>query len=210
MDKLGWIKNFMEECKQCWSPVSRSRVPRSIDLLVNWQKPPVNWLKINVDGARNQFSEVIGAGGLIRDHKGKWQIGFVHDIGFGHSLLAEAWAMLNGAQIALDRGYTKVIIESDSMELVTLLNVTDPYPLGQFLNSIIQDIKSRLNKIPQVKVTHCFRESNSCADNLAKLAFSTPNGLTVLHDPPQDMQSLLLNDYHGTPKSRMCPGLDVG
>lgn len=95
---------------------------------MSWKKPPGSWMKINVDGAFNETTETMGAGGIIRDHNGSWQVGFVFNIGKGHPLLAKAWAALIGIQIACDRGYNDVILESDSLELVHLLNSTENSP----------------------------------------------------------------------------------
>lgn len=96
-------------------------------MLVNWKRPPDDWIKVNVDGASNQISGCIGAGGLFRAHNGAWLVGFVYNIGKGHPLLAEAWAALKGIQIALGKGYTK-----QTLNLMPLSKVTHCYREANF------------------------------------------------------------------------------
>jgi len=35
-----------------------------------WQYPPMNWIKLNVDGCSKDNPETAGAGGILRDHLG--------------------------------------------------------------------------------------------------------------------------------------------
>lgn len=209
-DKINAIKNFIEDCKQSWPPSLLCRVPRSVELFVNWEKPPDGWLKINVDGAWNSTSGAIEAGGIIRDHNGKWQFRFVNNIGIGNSLIAEAWAALVGVQLAWNKRHTKVILESDSLEIVRLLSNKESLLLGQPLRNIIKDTKLIQGMLQQTKVQHCYRESNYCVDCLAKMASTYQPRITFLQLPPLELANIIFQDYCGYTFSRMCSASDVG
>ena len=45
---------------------------RSIAVQVRWIRPPIDWFKLNSDGASIGNPGKAGGGGLIRDHQGKW------------------------------------------------------------------------------------------------------------------------------------------
>ena len=46
-----------------------------------WCPPATGVLKLNVDGSCKIPEMHAGAGALIRDHTGKWRLGFMHSIG---------------------------------------------------------------------------------------------------------------------------------
>ena len=80
-----------------------------------WSLPDKGWVKINVDGAVNQMQQG-GCGGVIRDDNGDFIAGFFFKINNCFSLLTEIRAMLHGLKLAWDRGFRKVVIESDSLK----------------------------------------------------------------------------------------------
>ena len=45
-----------------------------IERWIRWTAPVWPWVKLNTDGAKKS-SGIAGAGGLIRDFKGVWQVG---------------------------------------------------------------------------------------------------------------------------------------
>lgn len=64
-------------------------------LQICWDKPELNWSKINTDGS--VISSSAGAGGVIRDHNGKWISSFSANLGMADVNQAEAWAILHGS-----------------------------------------------------------------------------------------------------------------
>ncbi|MBA0737265.1 hypothetical protein Gogos_010736, partial [Gossypium gossypioides] len=55
-------------------------------------------------------------GGVIRNNKSNWEIGFNRNIGIASALEAELWAALDGLTIALERGQDKISPESRNRE----------------------------------------------------------------------------------------------
>ncbi|KAK5840389.1 hypothetical protein PVK06_009288 [Gossypium arboreum] len=84
--------------------------PRS---MIKWMPPPQEWVKINVDAGISVNKNHAVSGFIIRNDEG-----LIMGSGFkGHHLtrsVVEALAFLHGLQFALEMGFTKVIIESDS------------------------------------------------------------------------------------------------
>lgn len=87
----------------------------------SWRKPAPGLIKCNVDAS---FSEVNGSGAtgvVLRDHEGttwggsaKW---YNHCL---NALTTEALACRDGMQFALDRGMTRLLMETDCQVLVQL------------------------------------------------------------------------------------------
>ena len=53
------------------------RVPQ----LIHWQVPPHPYLKLNTDGSALDNPGLAGAGGVLRDHQGRWISGFSARVG---------------------------------------------------------------------------------------------------------------------------------
>ena len=56
---------------------------------VKWNKPELNWYKLNTDGSSIGNPRKAGGGGLIQNHEGGWVKGFSRDIGISSSVNAE-------------------------------------------------------------------------------------------------------------------------
>ena len=71
----------------------KSLKPNWKSLFISWKPPPLGFFKLNTDGSTKGNLGMVGASGLIRDHKGNWISGFSRNIAFTHSLAAELWAL---------------------------------------------------------------------------------------------------------------------
>ncbi|KAK9019059.1 hypothetical protein V6N11_034099 [Hibiscus sabdariffa] len=56
---------------------------------VQWEAPPWDWCKVNVDGSRNRLIGVTSWGGVARDSHGQWMMGFTKHLGMCSMLDAE-------------------------------------------------------------------------------------------------------------------------
>ncbi|KAH1081705.1 hypothetical protein J1N35_021466 [Gossypium stocksii] len=73
---------------------------RLTDSVTEWSKTPCGAVKINTDGARADSGMMALAGGVIRDDKGEWILGFSQNIGVGTVLQSELLAIFDGLSIA--------------------------------------------------------------------------------------------------------------
>ncbi|KAH9684606.1 putative reverse transcriptase/RNA-dependent DNA polymerase [Citrus sinensis] len=88
-----------------------------------WCPPPRDWLKINVDAAVDAEKQVTGLGVVIRDSEGKCKVAAVKTSKFFESVvMAEAAAMEWGLQVTSSIGVTNGVVESNSLEVVELIN----------------------------------------------------------------------------------------
>lgn len=60
-----------------------------------------------------------------------------------------------------------LVVEMDASMIVNML--CNDNALSRSLLPLVDDSRILLNKIPQYKVQHCFREANRCANVLAKM-----------------------------------------
>ena len=56
----------MREYFYCVSKTQKTK--RNIAIQVHWFRPPIDWFKLNSDGATIGNPGKVGGGGLIRDH----------------------------------------------------------------------------------------------------------------------------------------------
>ncbi|XP_061341360.1 uncharacterized protein LOC133287715 [Gastrolobium bilobum] len=80
--------------------------------------PAQGFLKLNVDGA--SLDSRAACGGLLRDCKGSWISGFSAFVGFCSPLQAELWAILKGLIFASNNGWKNIMLESDSLQAISL------------------------------------------------------------------------------------------
>lgn len=57
--------------------------------------------------------KLIATGGLIRSNQGVWIMGFTKCIGIGVPLMAEAWVLATGLEVAINMGLRKLEVEMD-------------------------------------------------------------------------------------------------
>ena len=80
-----------------------------------WIAPPEGFLRLDVDGSRNQEGYAT-CGGVIRDHLGRWLIGYQHKVGLGTIVEAEIQAIISGINICKNNGLKNIKLFSDSSE----------------------------------------------------------------------------------------------
>ncbi|XP_031101801.1 uncharacterized protein LOC116005700 [Ipomoea triloba] len=148
---------------------------------VLWSPPQLNYVKMNSDGARKSSTGLASAGGLIRDHRGRWIVGFTVNIGHTSSFGAEVWGLREGLIVAIQRGFTHVIAESDSEALVSVIdNNSDD---GKLDSTLIADYKALIRHFQEFRLQHILREGNQCADFLANLGQQSAWARLCLNNP---------------------------
>ncbi|KAL9386971.1 hypothetical protein Peur_020095 [Populus x canadensis] len=95
--------------------------------VIGWRYPSIEWVKLNVDSCSRGNPGCAGAGGLIRESMGSWIKGFAINTGICSSVRAEFWAAITGLELAWDLGLHQIILESDSVLTVNLINYQPKY-----------------------------------------------------------------------------------
>ncbi|GKU93693.1 hypothetical protein SLEP1_g7267 [Rubroshorea leprosula] len=101
----------------------------------------------------------------------------------------------DGLSFAVARGFTKIIVETDSKVAVTLLN-SDRNSFHPFA-TLLDDCRALLRQPPEVQLRHIYREANTAADLLAKMGTTLVSSVVVLEQCPADMYNMLYLDVMG-------------
>ncbi|KAL4352343.1 hypothetical protein GQ457_06G007100 [Hibiscus cannabinus] len=143
---------------------------------LQWIRPPLGWLKVNVDGAIYSSANRVSIGGVIRDC---------------NVLFAELWAIHDMLLHSWCLGFRQIELETDNLESVRILKGVSIALSG---HSIVASIKELLAFDWEVLVRHIYREQNKVVDWLASMTKSSPIGATHLVDPPEGIHPLLQYD----------------
>ncbi|KAK9999502.1 hypothetical protein SO802_019105 [Lithocarpus litseifolius] len=144
-----------------------------------------------------------GGGGLLWNEDGRWIVGFARKIGITSSFLAELWALRDGLSLCVSRNFAAVEIELDAKSIVDAM-VNQEYS-NILASSLMDDCRNLAKQIPRIRVKHCFREANRCADALARMGGLLDDNFTVFKSPFVDISSFLDFDCNGLFLSRFCP-----
>lgn len=127
---------------------------------------PHSWVMVNVDAAFKSQNQVSGTGGIIRDSKGGWIMGFTKTTFARDALLAELKAIHEGLTLALNHGHKKVVLFSDCKVATTLLDHEVSHT--NIYANIINKCRELRRKFDNLMVRYCSRNYNKIADMMAK------------------------------------------
>ncbi|GLT51765.1 hypothetical protein SLA2020_251510 [Shorea laevis] len=177
-----------------------SMLSPKLQRLVGWKPPPIGTFKINVDGSAQNSHGVSVAGGLCRDSQGNWQFGFHVQLGVGHAIRAEIYAILKALELAWQKGYRNIIIESDSLLAIHKINFgathRDPY------GNLVSRCRALLHRDWNCELQHIFREANNCADTMASRFYHLSKGWHFFEEPPGEVLQRLSEDLLGVCRPR--------
>ncbi|KAK1312834.1 putative ribonuclease H protein [Acorus calamus] len=186
--------------------IPSSPSPPTPPIEVKWIKPKPPWIKCNTDGASKGNPGPSGAGGLFRDHNGRFLLGFACNTKRNTNMFAEFYALHRGLMIWLDTHphFTGPLwIESDSLVVVnTILEKTTATPRIKHLVDIIHPY---LRTLSLWHISHVFREGNRVADKLANLAIVEPTE-AIWNSPPASIIPFLNDDANEVPQHRFPKG----
>ncbi|KAH1032343.1 hypothetical protein J1N35_044517 [Gossypium stocksii] len=105
-------------------------------------------------------------GGLLRDHNGNWIVGFIRYLDNCEVINSKLWGILDGWQIALDRGFWKVIVRMDNLEGVNLIHEG----VRECFNSVlVRRILLFLKLLSHWNLQHIPEKENRIVDRIVKL-----------------------------------------
>ncbi|KAL4286983.1 hypothetical protein AHAS_Ahas19G0140700 [Arachis hypogaea] len=145
---------------------------------VAWSYPPENWIKLNMDGAASTNPNAGGCGGVIRNEQGRWVAGFMANLGCCSAFRAEMWGIYHGLKIVWDLGLRRIIVESNSTTVVTILNKKEG--LHSHPKPLVRSIANLMQKNWELRIENIYREGNRCAHWLAKESLKSPSGFPFL------------------------------
>ena len=90
---------------------------------------------------------------------------------------------------------TTVEIHLDASAVVQLFSTSSNTNICAM--PLIDDCRQLLSQIAHVRIAHCFREANLCADFLACVGTKQDRNFVLYNDPPVDLRELLSSDKEG-------------
>ncbi|MBA0726180.1 hypothetical protein Golax_002025, partial [Gossypium laxum] len=84
--------------------------------------PDDTWVFLSIDGAVARDSGYAATGGVARNQDGNWIVGFNLFLGMCSPFEAEVWAILDGILILLNKGYKRITIFTNNLEVAQILN----------------------------------------------------------------------------------------
>ena len=181
------------------TPALKEKLKTKSDGVLKWTHPPEGVTAINCDAAWSDENNG-GLGVALRNHEGVC-IGGAHGQAFLSSVeAAEATAILLGVNVALDMGLKDVIVQSDSLSIITELNSSSSCKNWK-ITQIIDDIKWKKVFFNSITWDWIPREANQVADAAALLGKRMMGLNRWVNRPPSSLLSVLRND--GLP----CPPL---
>ncbi|XP_042480148.1 uncharacterized protein LOC122061048 [Macadamia integrifolia] len=163
---------------------------------VKWEFPPIGYTKINVDGSSLGCPSLAGIGGIVCDDHGRFICSFAESVGITFAYIAEALAVRQAPQLAFDRGFSHIILESDNLMIVNLLKRTTTVSPWRIAH-IIDDCLTLSDLFPQTYFKHTFRQGNTVVDSLAN--FGTHSQASHFWDvnPPNFLSPFFIADLAG-------------
>jgi ribonuclease HI len=182
-----------------WRLLAKKEKDLKVEKKIRWKPPPVDWVKINIDGA---FSERSGSGGwgvIARDDTGDAIFAAAGAIpAASEALHSELMALVNAIPIAESQGMGKIIFSTDCMILKQAMEST-VYDLSS-LGSLVVHIKFLLaTSFISFKFEHVPRACNKPAHELAALGARGELDSFALwfEDLPPDVCNMVAGDLAG-------------
>ncbi|ONI27191.1 hypothetical protein PRUPE_1G073500 [Prunus persica] len=134
-----------------------------VEFLSLWVNPPVGTVKINCDAAWDKVTNAAFDGVVIRDHTGILLDGIAHCFQSLSVVQAECHAIRSGLELAHVRGFTNVIVETDSK--VGFTAVQEDISVSNWtLCPILYDIRMLKASFSSLRWAWTPRDANHAAD----------------------------------------------
>jgi ribonuclease HI len=192
-EQIPPIQNCVTSIRAMVANAARTKVPMYTQGKKVWLKPGANILKLNVDAAFSEENKNGASGAVLRNSQGAFVAAsnnFIPHVASVH--MAEALAVLHGLMFANSLGCNVIEAESDSLEVIQLCSGQDR--IWNESTAIYADILSTAGMIGKVTFSHCGRESNIVAHELASHSFNSASSCNWVDEPPSFIRQSLLND----------------
>lgn len=155
---------------------------------------------LNTDGSSRGNPGLAGYGGVIRDERGYWILGFYGRLDDCTSLEAELWGIFRGLELVQSQGMDALEIESDSTTAIALISeeAPDHSPHLVLIKECIALMEST-----RCTLKHIYHEGNKVADKLANMGVEQDDKWVSHISPPETIIPLLEADMRGVAFERM-------
>ncbi|GAU28119.1 hypothetical protein TSUD_295560 [Trifolium subterraneum] len=179
--------------------IHHPKVPILKEIL--WQPPLVNWFKCNIDGASCGNPGNASCGGIFTDSNANFIYAVSEPLGVAFSYFAELCGAMQAIEIAFQRGWSNIWLETDSTLVVTAFK-NPAKPVAWQLRNRWKNVLVMARSLNFI-VSHICREGNEVAGLLANHGLSL-GSLTYWSDSPLFISECLKKNKLGMPSFRVC------
>ncbi|XP_074346913.1 uncharacterized protein LOC141685724 [Apium graveolens] len=159
-----------------------------------WVAPQMDHMKISVDAAIFPEHNAYGVGFVVRNDRGELvQARTKCSTGLDSPYMAEAIAIKEALSWIQDRGWSKIVVESDCLTAVQA--VRSKVPMRSPFGDVIQSCRNMLASFNTVSLFFIKRSANMAAHELARLSFSFPDRVFDRMSVPIEVKNVLRRDY---------------
>ncbi|KAK8484024.1 hypothetical protein V6N12_003699 [Hibiscus sabdariffa] len=133
----------------------------------------------NVDGAVRLSDSIATCGGLVRDENSNWIIGFFRSLGCFHVLFAKLWRVHDAFKHIWSLGHKRLVIETNNVEVVELLNGNLD---TRHRNTLVSTIQHILHLDWNVRIHKVECDYNRSVNALASASPEVPVGETIYYN----------------------------
>lgn len=163
---------------------------------VAWEKPEMGWTKLNFDGSCKSKTGKSSIGGLLRNHKAEFLLGYAESIGKSNSTIAELVALQRGLELVLENGWSHLWVEGDSKTLVEIIAKNRVVKCAN-VQKHISLINVLIPELDDCILTHIYREGNRAADKFAQLGHHLKKPQIWRSNPPSQVLRFVQEDALG-------------
>ncbi|KAF7803571.1 putative ribonuclease H protein [Senna tora] len=166
---------------------------------VEWKKPGYGWTKLNFDGScKGPNGSWSSIGGLVRDHKAQFLLGYAESIGPANSTLAELAALRRGLELVVEHGLNqRVWVEGDAKTLVDILEKRREVRCLEVRRHISHINSVILPELENFVVSHIYREGNRAAHKFAQMGHHLDKPRIWRDVPPHEVLTIVHEDAQG-------------
>lgn len=167
-----------------WKSIHEAEKKMKVKESMQWRPPDEDWIKVNADGAVTKAMEQGGGGAVPRDHHGVFLAGTCHFFpNITDPELSELLACRRALQLAKEVDVHKVILESDSQEVVRKVSAQIRDLSANSM--VVHDVKELLESFQEFRVSWVRRSANKVALSFAKVGCSNKICKTWFRVPPE-------------------------
>ncbi|KAH0730567.1 hypothetical protein KY290_001567 [Solanum tuberosum] len=205
VQKLLRSKFGLEQTPNTWPQIVAAMEgfrPKFETKWVRWFPPPCGWWKCNTDGASRGNPGPSSAAFCVRNHHGDIISAQGNMLPDSTNLVAEMIAIRSGLQFCLENHIPKLIVESDSLAAVNIINGIWKIPWNVTLE--VNSIRKMMESIT-TRVQHSLREGNTLADYLANMVFHFAGNFEfkTFQEMPSTAKKIINLDKQNTPQLRI-------
>lgn len=182
-----------------WSKAQdRSKIPEAAFLAAEdgseiWSKPLGTILKINADAAL--FTEIgkYSFACVVRDSRGQFLEAISScKLGMVSPEMDEVLGVREALSWIKRKSWQRVIVESDS--LVVIQSIRSSVSMMSYFGSIVEECRSMLKDLPDVKLLFIRRSANSVAHHIARASYYVADRVIRSVDVSLDLLDVIMQD----------------